>query len=102
MEINKTNLVTVTNSAYLKELVDPKVWMDIDGLPFITEGYEKVKNILVSKYGETNEIVNMHVMKVVNLPVTTGTRSANIHDFSRRSCTYNVQSLETQGVCSAS
>ena len=44
--------------AYLKELVDPKVRAEIDGLPFTTEGYERAKNILIGEYGKTREIVN--------------------------------------------
>ena len=44
--------------AYLKELVDPKVRAEIDGLPFTTEVYERAKDILIGEYGKTREIVN--------------------------------------------
>ena len=43
----KTSLASVTNFAYLKELVDPKVRTERDGLSFTTEGYESAKNVLV-------------------------------------------------------
>ena len=57
-EIDKENLVSVTKFAYLKELVDAKVRAEIDGLPFTTEVYERAKNILISEYGKTREIVS--------------------------------------------
>ena len=47
-EIKATNLAAMSKFAYLKELLEPKVRMDIDGLPFTTEGYEWAKNILQS------------------------------------------------------
>ena len=50
-EIDKTNLATVTKFAYLKELVDPKVRTEIDGLPFTTEGYERAKISLSASMG---------------------------------------------------
>ena len=71
----------MTKFAYLKELLDPKVQTEIDGLPFTTEGYERTKNILVSEYGKTSEIVNAYVQNIMNLPVITGTQPANIHEF---------------------
>ena len=95
-EIDKRSLATVTKFAYLKELLDPKVRTEIDELPFTTEGYERAKNILVSEYGKTSEIVNAYVRNIMNLPVITGTQPANIHEFYKK-LVYNVQSLETLG-----
>ena len=57
-EIDKAKLVTVTKFAHLKELVDPKVRVEIDGLSFTTEGYVRAKNIPIGEYGKTSEIVN--------------------------------------------
>ena len=73
-----------------------KVRTEIDGLPFTTEGYERAKNILVSEYGKTSEIVNVYVQNIINLPVITGTQPSNIHEFYK-TLVYNVQSLETLG-----
>ena len=42
-EIDSTQIPTVTKFPYLKELVEKKVCMSIDGLPFNSEGYERVK-----------------------------------------------------------
>ena len=95
-EIDKANLASVTKFAYLKELVDPKVRAEIDGLPFTTEGYERAKNILIGEYGKTSESVNAYVQNIANLPVITGTQPAPIHEFYKK-LVYNVQSLETLG-----
>ena len=86
----------MTKFAYLKELVDPKVRAEIDGLPFTTEGYERAKNILIGEYGKTSEIVNAYVQNIANLPVITGTQPAPIHEFYKK-LVYSVQSLETLG-----
>ena len=56
-EIDRSEIAGVTKFSYLKELLDPKVKTTIDGLPFTTEGYERAKNILKTKYGQTSEIV---------------------------------------------
>ena len=47
-----SELAAVTKFAYLKELVDSKIRAGIDRLPFSIEGYERVKNVLRSKYGK--------------------------------------------------
>lgn len=47
-----SELAAVTKFAYLKELVDSKIRAGIDGLPFSTEGFERVKNVSRSKYGK--------------------------------------------------
>ena len=45
-EIDSTDLPAVSKFGFLKELLEPKIRADIDGLPFTTEGYERAKNIL--------------------------------------------------------
>ena len=49
-EIDRAEVPGVTKYSYLKELVDPKIRKEIDGLPFLSEGYERAKNILKRKY----------------------------------------------------
>ena len=95
-EIETTNLAPVTKFAYLKELIEPKVRADIDGLPFTTEGYERAKNILKSEYGKVSEIVHAYVQNIAALPIITGSQPAKIHQFYK-TLLYNVQSLETLG-----
>jgi hypothetical protein len=45
-EIDNSEASKITKFSYLKELIEPKVHSCIDGLPFTSEGYERVKNIL--------------------------------------------------------
>ena len=60
-EVDSTNLAPVTQFAYLKELVDPEVRAEINGLHFSSEGYERVNNILKSEYGKELEIINTYI-----------------------------------------
>ena len=76
--------------------MDPKVRSTIDRLPFTTEGYERAKNILKTKYGDDSEIVNAYVQNIMYLPVIRGTNAGKIHDFYTK-LLFNVQSLETLG-----
>ena len=95
-EINRTEVAAVTKFSYLKELVGPKVKTAIDGVPFTTEGYQRAKNILKSKYGQMSEIVNAYVQNIMALPVITGSHPRKIHEFYEK-LLFNVQSLETLG-----
>ena len=95
-EIDKAEIAGVTKYSYLKELVDPKIRTEIDGLPYSSEGYERAKNILARKYGQTSEVVNAYVENIMSLPTIGGTQPARIHDFYEK-LLFNVQSLETMG-----
>lgn len=95
-EVDSTDLPSVTKFAYLKELIQPKVRADIDGLPFNTEGYERAKNILKSEYGKTSEIINAYVNNIMGLPTITGESPKEVDGFYKK-LLYNVQSLETLG-----
>ena len=81
---------------YLKELVDPKVKTAIDGLPFTTEGYERAKNILKTKYGQTSEIVTAYIQNIMALLTITSSNARKIDEFYEKLVFY-VQSLETLG-----
>jgi chromosome segregation ATPase len=65
-EVDRAEIAQVTKFSYLKELLEPKVRTTIDGLPFTTEGYERAKNILKTKYGKTSEIVNAYVLSILS------------------------------------
>ena len=93
--IDGTNIAQVTKFSYLKELLDPKVRVCVDGLPFTTEGYERAKNILKSKYGKDSEVINSYVQNIIGLPVL-GSQPHKIHAFYETLLT-SVQSLETLG-----
>ena len=51
-------------------MVIPKV--QLNGLPWNNKGYEQAKNILLSKFGKTSELVNGHIQNVLPLPLIAG------------------------------
>ena len=65
-EIDSTQIPMVTKFSSLKELVEKKVHVSIDGLPFNSEGYERAKNILKSRYKKISEIVNVYVQAILD------------------------------------
>ena len=65
VEIDRSNLRPVTKFSYLKEFVNPKVRILIDGLPFASERYNQAKIILCAKYGRPSELVNPHIQGIM-------------------------------------
>ena len=70
--------------------------VSIQGLPFTTEGYERARNILQTRYGKSSEIVNSYVQSIMSLPNIHGCQPSKIHEFYE-TLMCNVQSLETLG-----
>ena len=95
-EIDKAEITQVAKFSYLKELLVSKVRMSIDGLPFTSEGYERAKNILKTKYGKPSEVSNAHVQQIISLQTVRGTQPGKIHEFYETLVT-NVHALETLG-----
>ncbi|XP_028404021.1 uncharacterized protein LOC114526636 [Dendronephthya gigantea] len=95
-EIQAAEIPAVTKFNYLKELVTPKVRIAIQGLPCTTEGYERARNILQTRYGKSSEIVNSYVQNIMSLPNIHGCQPSKIHEFYEK-LMCNVQSLETLG-----
>ena len=95
-EIDKAGLTQVAKFSYLKELLNPKVRASVDGLPYNTEGYERAKSILKTKYGKPSEVSNAHMQGIITLPTIQGSQPVKIHEFYGRLVT-NVQALETMG-----
>ena len=88
-EIHAADIPAVTKFSYLKELVLPKARISIQGLPFATEGYERARNILKTRYGKSSEIINNYIQNIMSLPNVSGCQPSTLM--------YNVQSLETMG-----
>ena len=82
-EIDTAQIPAVTKFSYLKELLEKKVLVNVDGLPF-NSGYERAKNILKTNYGKTCEIINAYVQAILALPHIPGSQPAKIHDFYER------------------
>ena len=85
---SKTNyLLSVERSkleckfGYLRELLDLKVRVQIDGLLITMEGYERAENILSSKHRKISKIVNTYIQNNMNLPVITTTQPSRVHEF---------------------
>ena len=95
-EVDATNVSQITKFSYLKELLEPQVRSSIDGLPFTTEGYERAKNILKTKFGKESEIVNAYVSSIMSLPVIHGANPNKVSQFYEKLCS-SVQALETMG-----
>ena len=77
-------------------MVDPKIRKEIDGLPFLCEGYERAKQILKRKCRKPSEVVNAYVANIMSLPIINGSQPNKIHEFYEK-LLFNVQSLETMG-----
>ena len=76
--------------------MEPKVRATVESLPFTTEGYERAKNILKTKYGKESEIVNAHVTNIMSLPVIYGSNPNKILEFYEM-LSPNLQALKTMG-----
>ena len=77
-EIDKAKLTQVAKFSYLKELLVPSVRASVDGLPFTTEGYERAKHILKTKYGKFSEVANAHMQCIIGLSTIHGVDPAKI------------------------
>ena len=80
-EIDKADISPITKLSYLKELLLPKVRAFVDGLPFSTEGYERAKTILKTRYGKESEVANAHIQSIISLPTVPGTDARKINRF---------------------
>ena len=67
--------------SYLKELLEPKIRGLIEGLPLFSEGFERAKNILKTKYGKESEIVNAYVTNIMSLEPVHGANPNKISIF---------------------
>lgn len=65
----------------MKELVELKVRVSIDGWSFNTEGYERVKNILITEYGKEFKIVNVYISNIMGFLVIISCYSKRIDEF---------------------
>ena len=93
-QINKSSISPILKFSNSKELLAPKVRVFIDGLPFTTEGYERAKVILKSKFGKPSEVAKAHTENVISLPVINNSNPGRIHSFYKNLVT-SAQSLES-------
>ena len=93
-QIDKSRIPTCSKFSFLKEYLNPKSRIIIDGLPFSDEGYKRAKDILTSKYGRPSEVAYAHVQAIIALPTIHQPIVFKIHEFYER-LAINVQSLDT-------
>ena len=75
-------------------MLEPKIHLLVEGLPFNTDGYTSVKNILTSRYGKIIEVVKDHVQATMTFPIVHRSNPICICEFYEKLQTH-VQSLET-------
>ena len=95
-EIDRAEFAQVTKFNFLKEMLKPKVRFLVDELPFSTEGYERAKNILKSKYGEDSEVANPQIQSLISLSTITGSNPYKVNEFYKKLVTH-VEALDTMG-----
>ena len=95
-QIDKCDLPQVSKFFYLNGLIIPKVHLLIDSLPFMSEGYTRAKNILLTKYEKPSEVANAHVQNIMSLPHINNANPQKIHDFSGK-LLCSVQALDPMG-----
>ena len=95
-EIEKSDISSVSKFSFLKELLLLSVRATVDALPLISEGYERAKRILKSKYGKLSEVVKAYVQNIMSLPHIFGTNESKIHDFYTK-LALSVQALKALG-----
>ena len=94
--VETADCTPVIKFSHLKELLPQRVRLLVDGLPLSTEGYERAKNILRTKYGQITEVVNAHVQKIIDLPTINGSNPNKIFEFYEVLVS-SVQTLESLG-----
>ena len=90
------NLLNVSKFSYLKKIFVPIKYQS--RLPFNSEGYGRVKNILrkIDKYGKPNEIVKTDTKRIIQLPLVFGTKSSKVYNFHEKPA-HIIQKLDTVG-----
>ena len=53
----------------------------IDGLTFTSEGYSRVKAVLLAKFIKPTVVAKAHIKFITSKPVVSGTHPYRIHDF---------------------
>ena len=79
--IDKATMPGVMKCVYLKSFLDQKVKHSIEGLPFLSKGYNRAKSILLDKYGKDSEIIKDYTQQIFDLPFIPNQNLHRIHDF---------------------
>ena len=80
-EIDSSNLATLTEFGYLKEVLEKHGRNNIQGLPLTDDGYDNAKATLEAEYGHPADIMNAYVKNIMELPVITGLNPRKVKEF---------------------
>ena len=92
--IDQATMPSVTKFVYLKSFLDQKVKQSVKGLPFSKEGYNRVKSILLDKYGKDLQIIKAYSQQIFDLSFISKQNPYRIHEFCDK-LTFSVQSFQT-------
>ena len=92
--IDRVEFAQVTKFNFLKGILKRKVRVLLDGLPFTTDGYERVKNILKSNNGN-DSVANAHTQSLISLSTITTSNPYKVNEFYQKHV--HVQALNTMG-----
>ena len=62
-------------------MFERNVRSSVESLQFSSEGYERAKNILKSKYGKSSEEINADVQGIMGLPAVNRTNPKITYNF---------------------
>ena len=82
--IDKADIASINKFTYLCGLLGWKVKSAVEALPFTSEGYNRAKSILQSRYGKESEIVKAYAKLIMDLPVITSANPKKIREFSEK------------------
>ena len=74
-------LKPLTKFTYLWKPLNPKIKHVINSLPFMSEGYNHTKAILVIQHMKESEIIKSFVKEMMELLHILNTNPKNIHEF---------------------
>lgn len=77
-------------------MVDKKVGLTIEALPFTAEGYNRAKSILQERFGKEHEIIKAYTKEILELLTVTSANPNKINEFSVK-LRYCVKALQTLG-----
>ena len=66
---------------YQKELLAPKLRLQIDTLPFTSEVNSKAITILKAKFGKPSEVSTIHIQCITSLTIITNSNLNNKGEF---------------------
>lgn len=84
----------MTKFAYLKEFLIPHVPKSVHDLPLTSDGYARVKSIILGKFGKPVIVANIHIKCITSLSIIESSHPSPIHDIYEK-LSVSVHALDT-------